>query len=136
MFACRARGRWPQEVDAPRVGGIRLVQQRMALRMPCRLHHSREAKRDHIDEAPRGEAEQDRHHREYDGVGHSAGRSGGPGPLCLEHELAARSVDPYRIAGGEPAGENGLRERVLDSLLNRPLEGTCPVDGVESRVAE
>jgi hypothetical protein len=43
------------------------------------------------------------------------------GLLLGEADLAATGVDLHRIAGAEPAGEDVLRQGVLDLLLDRAL---------------
>jgi hypothetical protein len=54
----------------------------------------------------------------------------------LEHQLAASGVDLHGVAAGELAGEDALRQRVLQLLLDRALERPRAVHGVEADVAQ
>ena len=53
-----------------------------------------------------------------------------------EHQLAALRIHLDRIAIAEPAGQDRLRQRVLQLLLDRALERSRTVDRIEADVSE
>src|SRR5690349_17396228 len=53
-----------------------------------------------------------------------------------EVETGRAHAHPDRVAGGEVAAQDPLRERVLELLLDRALERPRAVDRVESRLRE
>ena len=64
-----------------------------------------------------------------------AGDSGGLGP-SLEGESALPGIDDHRIAWTEAACQDLLGQRVLQLVLDGPLEGPRPVNGIEACLAD
>ena len=68
-----------------------------------------------------------------DAAARSGGRLTPPALFSLrERDLAAVRVDLDRVARREAAGEDLLRQRVLDLLLDRALQRPRAVDRVEA----
>jgi hypothetical protein len=53
-----------------------------------------------------------------------------------KHQRPALGLDPHRVARTELAGQDLLRQRILQLLLDRALERTRAVDRIEADVAE
>ena len=106
------------------------------LRPPGRIHHAGKPADDDVDEASGRQANQDHGGGECTGTRHSIGRSGGSRMPACELNPPGGDIHPNRVSGRELAGEHCLCERVLEVLLNRALQWTCSVDGIESGLAQ
>src|SRR5262245_44210627 len=54
----------------------------------------------------------------------------------LEVQLAVDHADAHRGAGAEVAAQDELRQRILDLLLDRTLEGPCAIHRIVARLAD